>query len=302
VSGHAVERETAATDEPKALVSAQPGAQSGFSPGGVQALQQAIGNRATSRLLLARRADGRVLARLHTDKQLYDMMQKFRSKNDHLTEAQQNKIFWSIKKATDSDEVAYAFFDYYSGYFGAGHKILLMDATEEAAAKKADLYGETKSGGDTKLRPDTLSFPDESLGPLLLHEFAHTGHHTNFMGAYDYEEGQAYGIEYYYAERTGDKARMGKITGIISSAAIVQPHQKAALHQNFKVTYALMKALGDLTKAGSSTLPPLAGKKGDDGRVMASNFVSDFRDMSTDVQALWDYIKANLASFTVPPI
>jgi hypothetical protein len=122
------------------------------------------------------------------------------------------------------------------------------------------------------------------------------------MGAYDYEEGQAYGIEYYYAERTGDKARMGKITGIISSAAIVQPHQKAALHQNFKVTYALMKALGDLTKAGSSTLPPLAGKKGDDGRVMASNFVSDFRDMSTDVQALWDYIKANLASFTVPPI
>ena len=48
------------------------------------------------------------------------MTQKFRSKNSHLNEAQQNKIFWAVKKATDSDEAAYAFFDYYSGWGGDG--------------------------------------------------------------------------------------------------------------------------------------------------------------------------------------
>jgi hypothetical protein len=63
-----------------------------------------------------------------------------------------------------------------------------------------------------------------------------------------------------------------------------------------------MKALADLTKTGSSSLPPLTGKSGDDGRLMSAAFVGNFADMPSDVQALWDYIKANLASFTYPPV
>jgi hypothetical protein len=235
--------------------------------------------------------------------QLFNMMQKFRSKNDHLTEAQQNKIFWAVKKATDSDEVAYTFFDYYSGYLGAGHKILLMTPAEEANAKKSDTLAITPSGGDTKLRSDVFAMPDETLGPLLLHEFAHTGHHTNWGGAYDFEEGQAYGVEYYYAERTGDTARTAKIIGVISAAgARWGVSQEAAVKENFRVTYALMTALGDLTKSGTSTLPPLAGKRGDDGRLMAADFVSDFSDTSADVKTLWEYIRTHLASFTVPAV
>lgn len=242
-------------------------------------------------------------AKLHTDKDLFNKMQKFRSKNDQLTEAQQNKIFWAIKKATTSDEVAYKFFDYYSGYLGAGHQILLMTSAEEANAKKNDTLAETPSGGDTKLRSDVFTMPDETLGPLLLHEFAHTGHHTNWGGAYDFEEGQAYGIEYYYAERTGDTTRMAKIITIISAAAARWgATQGPAVQQNFKVTYALMLELGDLTKSGSSTLPPLLGKVGDDGRLMASEFVSDFSDLSKDLKLLWDYILKNLTSFKVPVI
>ena len=242
-------------------------------------------------------------SKLHTDKDLFDMMQKFRSKNDHLSEAQQNKIFWAIKKATDSDEVAYKFFDYYSGYLGAGHQILFMTSAEETNAKKNDTLAETPSGGDTKLRSDVFTMPDLTLGPLLLHEFAHTGHHTNWGGSYDFEEGQAYGIEYYYAERTGDTTRMAKIITIISAAAARWgATQGPAVQQNFKVTYALMHELGDLTKTGSSTLPPLSGKVGDDGRLMASEFVSDFRDLSKDLQLLWDYILKNLTSFKVPVI
>jgi hypothetical protein len=144
---------------------------------------------------------------------------------------------------------------------------------------------------------------NKQLGPLLLHEFAHTGQHTNFMGAYDFEEGQAYGVEYFYAEHTGDTARTAKILSVISTAASRWgPAQEAATKENFRVTYALMKALADLTKTGSSSLPPLTGKSGDDGRLMSAAFVGNFADMPSDVQALWDYIKANLASFTYPPV
>ena len=249
----------------------------------------------------------RVLARskgtkVRTDKELLEIMQKFRAKNDHLTEAQQNKIFWAIKKATNSDNVAYELFDYYSGYLGAGHKILLMTSDEEANAKKNDTLAETPSGGDTKLRSDVLAMPDETLGPLLLHEFAHTGHHTNFMGTYDFEEGQAYGIEYYYAERTGDTKRMEKIILIISAAAKRWgSSQEAAVKKNFKVTYALMHALDDFTKSGTSSLPPLAGKVGEeDGPVMTAEFVSKFSDMSKDLTALWTHIETNLKAFAVP--
>lgn len=231
------------------------------------------------------------------------MMQKFRSKNDHLTEAQQNKIFWAIKKATDSDEVAYKFFDCYSGYLGAGKQIKLMTSTEEADAKKIDILATTPSGGDTKLRSDVFTLPDETLGPLLLHEFAHTGHHTNWMGSYDFEEGQAYGIEYYYAERTGDTRRMSKIITIISAAATRWgATQGPAVQQNFKVTYALMHELDNLTKSGSSTLPPLKGKVGDDGRLMASEFVSNFSGLSKDLGLLWNHILKNITSFKVPVI
>jgi hypothetical protein len=267
----------------------------------VRGLQCVVGNRATARLL----ASSRTLARrsVHTDGDLYNMMQKFRSKNDHLTEAEQNKIFWSIKKATDSDEVAWKFFDYYSGYLGAGYKIKKMEGTQLANARKTTTLAETKPNDDTFLDPDVFSLPDESLGPLLLHEFAHTGHHTNFMGAYDFEEGQAYGIEYYYAEHTGDKARISKVIGIISGAAARWGAiQGLAVKENFRVTYVLMKELGKLTSSGSSSLPPLAGKKGDDGRLLAADFVSDFSSLSSDLQALWDYINKHLSSFTYPSV
>lgn len=240
-------------------------------------------------------------ATVHSDKDLFDIMEKFRRSNKQLTTEQQNKIFWSIKGATDSDEVAYAFFDYYSGW--TGHNILLMSPAEETNAKAKDLYAETPSSGDTKIRSDVLTMDNKQLGPLLLHEFAHTGHHTNYMGSYDFEEGQAYGVEYFYAEHTGDTARMAKIVNIISNAAARWgATQEAATKENFRVTYALMKALADLTKTGSSSLPPLTGKSGDDGRLMSAAFVGNFADMPSDVKALWDYIKAHIASFTYPPV
>ncbi len=264
---------------------------------GLLGLQRSAGNATVAALFgpaVLQRAD------VHTDKQLFRKMEAFRKNNQHLGTEQQNKIFWSIKAATGSDEVAYTFFDYYSGYFG--NRILLMEPEEEKKARSQDRLAETPGGGDTKIRSDVLALPNERLGPLLLHEFAHTGHHTNFGGAYDFEEGQAYGVEYFYAERTGDTVRMEKIRTVIGLGAIVQASQRAALTQDFKVTYSLLKALDDLTKTGSSALPPLAGKDGNDGRVMAARFVSDFRDLSKDLRSLWEHIRTNLASFAGPAL
>jgi hypothetical protein len=264
---------------------------------GILGLQQTAGNAAVAAMFQPVAVQR---SKLHSDKDLFGKMQAFRDKNSHLTEAEQNKIFWSIKKATGSDEVAYTFFDYYSGSWG-GKKIRTMTPQEEAGVRK-DLLAVTDPGGDTKVRSGVLAWPDETLGPILLHEFAHTGGHTNTLGVYDFEEGQAYGIEYFYAERTGGAERMTKIISILEQAVIVQQNQRLPLKETFRITYALMHALDDLTKAGSSPLPPLAGKNGEDGRVMAAKFVSSFSDLPKDVQALWDHIRVNLASFKVPDV
>jgi hypothetical protein len=237
---------------------------------------------------------------VHSDADLFKKMQEFRSHNEQLTTDQQNKIFWSVKKATDSDEVAYKFFDYYSGSFG--QRIYLMSAQEEAKATTTDTLATTKPNSDTYLRKDALALPNETLGPLLIHEFSHTGQNTNFVGSRDYEEGQSYGIEYFYAEHTGDTARMAKIISIVSSGTIALPMQVPQLKENFKITYALMVALRDLTKSASSTLPPLAGKTGDDGRLMSAQFIASVGNLSGDVKALWDYVKAHLTTFHTPDI
>ncbi len=179
-----------------------------------------------------------------------------------------------------------------------------MTPAEDAAARKLDRLAETKPNGDTKLRSDVFGLDNATLGPLLLHEFSHTGQNTNYGGIFDFDEGQSYAIEYYYAERTGDKARMAKILSIISSGAIVLPAQRAALKENFQISYAMMTALRDLTASGSSALPPLAGLNGSDGRVVAAEFVSSSGTgkLTDRVQSLWDYGQANMAAFTTPTL
>ena len=141
----------------------------------------------------------------HNWDELKKVMDKFSQKNDHLSPEQLKKIKESVFKTTwhsATFEVAYAFFDYYSGWFGS--KILLMTPAEETNARKLDRLAETKPRGDTKLRPDALDLTDERLGAVLLHEFGHTGQSESVMAMSDYQEGAAYGIEYFYAERNKD--------------------------------------------------------------------------------------------------
>jgi hypothetical protein len=241
----------------------------------------------------------------HTTKDLDHVVDKFRTKNDHLTSAQVQKVIDSVKKTAstaNTPEVAYAFFDYYSGYLGFGYKIVLMTPTEEQVARTQDRVAETKPSDDTKLRSDALGFTDEALGALLLHKLSHTGQSTSFTGTGDYQEGQSYAIEYFYAEQSRDAARMSKIVGVISAGAIVLSQQRPSLRELFKIAYSVMMVLQKLSVTGSDPKLPITGLGAADGQVLLAEYVTNFAHPSDRLQKIIDYVKANLASYATPSL
>ena len=74
-------------------------------------------------------------------------------------------------------------------------------------------YAGATAGGDTDINPQVLSyksrFPTDSaislLGGTLIHEFSHTPQDNPLNPLF---EAKAYGIEWYFAERSGDQARV----------------------------------------------------------------------------------------------
>ena len=79
------------------------------------------------------------------------------------------------------------------------------------------------------------------------------------------------------------------------------------VRQVFRITYGVLKALQDLTTKGSSTLPPLAGKSADDGRLLAAGFMKDMGDSTAvpptgPIAPLWNYVKANPSAVPAPPV
>jgi hypothetical protein len=272
-------------------------------------LQRAIGNRAVSRLIsdeagpAVRQAISRprMLQRaVHSDADLMKVMQAFRSDHKWLGTDEQNKIFWAIKRATDSDEVAYAYFDYYSGM--TGQRIVKADGTKLQEMKNNGRVGDTRPGGDSYFDPAVFApgYNDADLGALLLHEFGHTGHKT--YG--DYQEGQTYGVQYFYAEHAGGSPDMLRIRGLISTWP---GSDGLAIKSLFKITYAVMTELQKLKTTGTSTLPPLSGLNADDGKTLMAKLITNFGALNEDppsgpLAPLWTYVRDNIAKFPVPPI
>ena len=228
------------------------------------------------------------------------VMQQFRKDHAWLGTDEQNKIFWAIKRATDSDEVAYEYFDYYSGW--SGQRIRKAEGDKLAKMKKLGRVGDTYPGNDSYFDPAVFDpkYDDAALGALLLHEFAHSGH----KGVGDYQEGQTYGVEYFYAEHAGGSSDMLRIRALISTWP---GSDGLAVRSLFKITYAVMTALQQLKTTGSSTLPPLAGLSADDGKTLMAKLITDFGDLNEDpptgpLAPLWTYVRDNIAKFTVPSI
>jgi hypothetical protein len=65
----------------------------------------------------------------------------------------------------------------------------------------------------TTLRENVLGsqYPVQTLGGLLIHEYVHVRHPINYSASQVQLEGEAYGVEFFFAERTNDQDRMSTI-------------------------------------------------------------------------------------------
>ena len=181
-----------------------------------------------------------------------------------------------------------------------------------ASAMASSLYATTTPDSDTIVRPDLLDpgFPPARLGSLLIHEITHTRHDTNYMGSRDYQEGESYGIEYFLAERAGERTRMGEILRVMSRpTSLTLPIGVPALLEGFRSQYATMQGLyeiidtGHSSHAGSPFVTP-ALLTAAEARALAAELVAT-REASRGarLQSLLTWVKANLGSFTrLPPI
>jgi len=230
----------------------------------------------------------------------------FRSYNSQLTEPQKDKIVQAIEAvAADNLNLQIAFYDYYSG-----HDI------EEASSSRLNSWrtgqlAETSPSSDTYLNPSVFasSYAATSLGPLLIHEFTHTRHESNPLGSRDYQEGDSYAIEYFYAGRSGDAKRQGEILTLMANPAkLTMPMGIPALQQHFRSSYATLEGLYEIIDTGSSThagspftTPTVLSK--DEARAMVAELVSlEPGSHSARLTQIITWVNANLSSFHVPPI
>jgi hypothetical protein len=242
---------------------------------------------------------------LHDDEQLGDAISAFNKHNSSLGADVLAKIRSGILNATDKTktyEVAFDFFDHFSGPMNS---VRQMTTQEETTAKERDLLAKTDTtlGFTTiTLRSDVLGFNAVRLGNLLLHEFAHAFHTGEAYGG-EYQEGQAYGTEYFFAESTGDVERMNKIKQIMSDASSgkgVCGSQVQRCKEDFHVVYALLTALAEVVKKGSSPRLPFPELNPTTAQKVEVSVMHSFQDPDSDLQKYKDYVKAHLSSFPNP--
>ena len=232
----------------------------------------------------------------------------FRNKNSHLSTLELDKIDAAINAVSaDNINLQIAFYDYYSG-----HNITKMGTAEAAKATKSGQYANTKPLSDTIVRPDLLDpgFPVAKLGSLLIHEFTHTRHDTNIMGSRDYQEGESYGVEYFFAERAGEKTRMAEIMSVMSKpSSLTMPIGIPALRQAFTSQYATMQGLYEIIDKGTSSHPgsPFvtpALLTAAEARALAAELVSSQElNRSARLQTILTWVTTNIGSFVgVPPV
>jgi hypothetical protein len=221
----------------------------------------------------------------------------FRKENKHLGDAKLDKIDAALAIATKGNvNLLIAYYDYYSN-----HELL------EELPENSKYLGLTKPDDDTKLRKGILDpgFSVSTLGSTLIHEFLHTRHEKNWMGSRDYQEGEAYGVEYVIAKRAGDTDRMKAIEQVMyDPTQLAIPAQVKALIQNFKIAFATATVLYEVIDTRTSTrgIPALSQPSPltvEEARAMVTQYISS-RSRSSRLTDLVTWITANLSSFTFP--
>ncbi len=228
--------------------------------------------------------------------------QNFDRNNSQLNANELSKIHTALNGAVGNNtHLLVSFYDYYSN-----REIEKATGQQAQAWRSSGIYAQTDPLGDTTVNPTILaaSFSDNRLGALLIHEYVHTKHHTNPMGLYDYEEGEAYGVEYYLAERNGDQPRISAILGImtnLSSIALASLH--GALRQRFCKSYGAMKGLYQVIDTGSSTFPgsPFSSLTRDEARALTAELISvPSANFSADLNNILTWVYTNRTVVGMP--
>jgi hypothetical protein len=247
--------------------------------------------------------------KLHDDEQLGDAIAAFNKKNSDLGADVLGKIRSGIVQVTyraKSYEVAHAFFDFYSSL---GNSLRQMTTDEETKARKSDRLAETSPGvmfTTTTLRPDVLSYGALQLADLLLHEFAHVHDSPgDVAGGGTYQEGHAYGVEYFYASIAGDSARMTKIVEIVTAGEVLgysKAYALATFQEDFKVTIALLTALKEIVAKGSSTGLPFPELTSDRAQYLEKQVVESYQNSKSELAKYIAHVKAHFGEYNLPPI
>jgi hypothetical protein len=137
--------------------------------------------------------------------EVLDARKAFRAEHEGHGEEVLNNIDMSLKRVTSNNpKLLVAYYRYY-----ATHKL-----TDKLPWNMSDdIYTGATEHGDTDINPDVLSYrskfstdsPISLLGSTLLHEYSHTLQ-SNPMDPIS--EAKAYGIEWFFAERSRDQARV----------------------------------------------------------------------------------------------
>ena len=192
-----------------------------------------------------------------------------------------------------SNSIPLAFFEYYSD-----HMILKMSSSDEKKAEKNDTFALTDPHDDTRLRWDLTSFPEEKLGPILLHELGHTHDVSSGMGLGDFQEGHGYAVEYFLSK---DKDRRDGIVTLLSGDAVLSHSQKKPGQNLFSVTLATLIALSEVIQHGSSPhLTPDLTPDAAAAKILIAERVERSQPDSDELAAITEYVKRHLDTFDMP--
>ncbi len=231
---------------------------------------------------------------------------KFHSNNTGmlggLTDAEATKVEAAVGLAAKTnEELAIGFYNYYSS-----HEINKVDATTAAKWKTAGQYASTSPNSDTEIRPDLVdaSTSNERLAGILLHEFTHTRHQSSPMGSRDYQEGEAYGTELFFARRHGDAARVKEIEGIrLSPGKVVTGASQQKLFLDlFAGTYSGLAGLYEVIDTGASKHKgsPFDGMAQDKARELSAELIGkEAASRSASLTSVLTWVKGNPTAY--PP-
>ena len=211
-----------------------------------------------------------------------------------------------VTSETATDEVAFSFFDFYSTF---GNSLEKMTPDDDRKAKRDDYFMKTSPGlafTETTVRSDVLNFDSVKLANLLLHEFAHTNDIAgNGAGEASWQEGHAYGIEYFYAKNVGDMERANNIQAIVADGNVLgysKLYNLPKFQEDFKVTYALMTALREVVTNGSSSHLPFTKLTSGSAQLLEQQIVVNFHTPTGDLKTYIAHVKAHLRSFETPRV